>query len=198
MQYQIDTFKNNLEKVDVVAICQDIIRINSINPPGNELDLAKYCENFLRRLGFEVSLLQHSEKRASVLACLKGNGNVPGVMVCSHMDTVPVGSIPWQHKPLDGEIADGKIWGRGTSDMKGGLASFLAAAQAIVESGISLQGDLWVGLTAGEEVDLMGSNEIAKHREVLPLQVVLIPEPSSNDVYLAQKGALWFGNCLVR
>lgn len=191
MKQLMDRFKKYSEKVDVVAICQDLVRINTINPPGDELILARYCGDFLKRIGFEVNLIAHSEKRASVLACLKGTGQVPGVMVCSHLDTVPLGAIPWQHNPLGGEIADGKIWGRGTSDMKGGLAATLAAAQVIVESGLQLQGDLWIGLTAGEEVDFLGAIELAQHREVLPLQVLLIPEPSSNDIYLAQKGALW-------
>jgi succinyl-diaminopimelate desuccinylase len=179
------------EPVNVVAICQDLIRINSINPPGDEITIANYCTDFLSRLGFEIKLLQHSEKRASVLGCLKGTGQIPGVMVCGHLDTVPVGAIPWKHEPLDGEIADDKIWGRGASDMKGGIAVFLASAQGLVESNFSPRGDLWVGLTAGEETDFLGALEISKHREVLPLQVLLIPEPSSNEIFLAQKGALW-------
>lgn len=191
MQLKMEEFNDAFEKTDVVAICQDLLRINSINPPGDELNVARYCGDFLKGLGFKVSLINHSKKRASVLACLKGTGLLPGVFVCGHMDTVPVGEVAWKHKPLEGEIAEDKIWGRGASDMKGGLAAFLAAAQIIVETSFSLQGDLWVGLTAGEEVDFLGALEIAKHREVLPLQVLLIPEPSSNNIFLAQKGALW-------
>jgi succinyl-diaminopimelate desuccinylase len=191
MQNSMEFFKKGFEKVNVVTICQDLIRISSINPPGDELTVANYCGDFLRHLGFEVNLILHSEKRASILACLRGSGQLPGVMVCGHLDTVPTGAIPWQHKPLGGDIDDGKIWGRGSSDMKGGIAALLASAKVIVESGFSLQGDLWVALTAGEEVDFLGAKEISKHFEVLPLQVLLIPEPSSNAIFLAQKGALW-------
>lgn len=187
----MDRFIERIEKIDVVSICQDLIRMNSINPPGNELQVAKYCGDFLSHFGFNVNLLQHSENRASVLSCKRGIGKVPGVMVCAHMDTVPIGEAAWQHDPLGGDISDGKIWGRGASDMKGGLAVALASAQVLIESGLPLKGDLWIGLTAGEEVDLLGSKEISKHREVLPLQVLLIPEPSSNEIFLAQKGALW-------
>jgi len=75
--------------------------------------------------------------------------------------------------------------------MKGGIAAILASAQELVKSDFAPQGDLWVGLTAGEETDFLGALEISKHREVLPLQVLLIPEPSSNEIFLAQKGALW-------
>jgi succinyl-diaminopimelate desuccinylase len=183
--------KNETEKVDVVAICQDLIKIRSINPPGDELTIAKYCADFLSNIGFEVELIQHSTTRASVLACLRGSGQVPGVLVCGHLDTVPVGAITWKHEPLGGEIIDGKIWGRGASDMKGGIAAILASAYGLVKSNFSPRGDLWVGLTAGEETDFLGALEISKHREVLPLQVLLIPEPSSNEIFLAQKGALW-------
>lgn len=183
--------KNELEKVNVVAICQDLIQIRSINPPGDEISIAKYCANFLNTLGFEIKLIQHSETRASVLARLRGSDQVPGVIVCGHLDTVPVGAITWQHEPLGGEIFDGKIWGRGASDMKGGIAALLASVHDLVRSNFEPRGDLWVGLTAGEETDFLGALEIAKHREVLPLQVLLIPEPSSNEIFLAQKGALW-------
>lgn len=176
---------------DVVSLCQDIVRINTINPPGNEAELAKYCLVFLKNLGFDVQYINHSESRASVLACLKGNGKTKGVMICAHMDTVPLGESAWQHDALSGEISNGKIWGRGASDMKGGLAAILAAAKELVESGLKLNGDLWIGLTAGEEVDFLGAGELAKHNEMLPLQVLLIPEPSSNEIFLAQKGALW-------
>lgn len=191
MKEIIELNKKGFEEINVVAICQDLIRMNSINPPGDEMALARYCGNFLSRLGFEIKLLQHSEKRASVLAHLKGSGQVPGVMVCGHLDTVPVGAISWKHAPLGGEIADGKIWGRGASDMKGGIAAILASGHELVKSDFAPRGDLWVGLTAGEETDFLGALEISKHREVLPLQVLLIPEPSSNEIFLAQKGALW-------
>jgi succinyl-diaminopimelate desuccinylase len=182
---------NELERANVVTICQNLVRINSINPPGDELSIARYCTDFLSQLGFEIKFLQHSEKRASVLARLRGFGQGPGVMVCGHLDTVPIGAITWQHEPLGGEVIDGKIWGRGASDMKGGIAGILASVHDLVKSNFAPRGDLWVGLTAGEETDFLGALEIAKHRDVLPLQVLLIPEPSSNEIFLAQKGALW-------
>lgn len=191
MRFQRDYFQKEFAKTDVVAICQDIVPMKTINPPGDETNLAKYCQAYLIRLGFEAELLPHSDERASVLAHLKGTGQTAGVLICAHMDTVPLGEVSWQHDALGGEIFDGKIYGRGASDMKGGLAAALAAARVIVESGVSLQGDLWIALTAGEEVDFLGAKLIASHREVLPLQVLLIPEPSSNEIYLAQKGALW-------
>lgn len=186
-----ENLKSVSEKADVVSLCQDVVRINTINPPGNEEELARFCEDFLKNLGFEVRLLQHSQGRASILACLKGSGKTKGVMACAHMDTVPLGAAAWQHDALSGDIADGKVWGRGASDMKGGLAAILMAAKTLVDSGQKLRGDLWIGLTAGEEVDFLGASELAKHREMLPIQVLLIPEPSSNEIYLAQKGALW-------
>jgi succinyl-diaminopimelate desuccinylase len=70
--------------------------------------VAKYCGDFLSHFGFNVNLLQHYENRASVLSCKKGIGKVPGVMVCAHMDTVPIGEAAWQHDPLGGDISDSK------------------------------------------------------------------------------------------
>ncbi|NLH00003.1 MAG: M20 family metallopeptidase [Chloroflexi bacterium] len=177
---------------DAVRLCSDLVRIRSFNPPGDEAQVANYCAQYLEGLGFEVRCLSHSDTRASVLARLPGTGEKPGLLICSHIDTVPVGVEAWQHDPFGGEIVDGKLYGRGASDMKGGLSAALAAVKTIVNRPEPLKGDLWMGMTAGEEVDFLGAREIARYRdELLPLQAILLPEPSDNKVYIAQKGALW-------
>lgn len=191
MNYQTNFFEPYWDYAEFEKVCSDIIKIKSFNPPGDERKAAEFCGNYLRELGFSVTYIDHSETRASVIGHLPGNTKGSGVLICSHIDTVPIGSVEWEHDPFGGEKADGKIWGRGSSDMKSGAVSSLLAAKAIVQSNIPRKGDLWVCFSAGEEVDFLGARQIGKALKGNDIKVILIPEPSSNEIYLGQKGALW-------
>lgn len=118
-------------------------------------------------------------------------GQKAALLYNGHLDTVPVGSENWVHQPFEAEVSEGKIWGRGSADMKGGLAVLMVAARALSEARVSLQGDLIIAATAGEETDSLGATSIAARPDLGPVQAVVIPEPSYNDIYVAEKGALW-------
>ncbi len=181
----------SIRETEVLRFCQDLVRIKSVNPPGDELAIAQYVAATLDRAGLEVELIKHSNSRASVLARLKSDRKKPGLLLSGHLDTVPAGSGKWEHDPFQAEMAEGRIWGRGTADMKGGLAALMAAAKALSEARVTLQGDLIIAATAGEETDSLGAMAIAGRSDLGPLQAVVIPEPSYNDLYIAEKGALW-------
>lgn len=191
MNYQASYFEPFWDNKEIEKVCSEIVRIKSFNPPGDEKKAAEYCGNYLKTLGFSVEYIVHSENRASVIGHLPGTKKGAGVLICSHIDTVPVGAINWDHDPFGGELIDGKIWGRGSSDMKSGAATSLVACKAIVDSKIERTGDLWVAFSAGEEVNFLGARAIGKAMKGQDLKVILIPEPSSNEIYLGQKGALW-------
>jgi len=176
---------------DVVKFCQELVRIKSVNPPGDELQAAEYVASVLKKLGLEVELIKHSPTRASVLARLKSSRKKPGLLYNGHLDTVPVGAEEWIHEPFRADVAEGKIWGRGTADMKGGLAVIMVAAKALAEARVPLQGDLIIAATAGEEVDSLGATTVAARPDLGPVQAVVIPEPSYNDIFVAEKGAFW-------
>jgi len=180
-----------VKEADVVKFCQEIVRIKSVNPPGDELPAAEYVASVLKKIGLEVEVIKHSPTRASVLARLKGSRKKPALLYNGHLDTVPVGSEKWIHDPFEGVVSEGKIWGRGTADMKGGLVSLMVAAKALAEARGPLQGDLIIAATAGEEVDSLGATAIASRSDLGPVQAIVIPEPSYNDVYVAEKGAFW-------
>lgn len=177
---------------DVISLCQRLVRVNSVNPPGNELAVAQEAmEYLLEGCGLELEMVAHEEKRASLLARLPGSGKRRGLLYAAHIDTVPAGAETWEHDPFSGDLADGKVWGRGASDMKGGAAAILAAVRNIARCGAPLEGDLVLALTAGEEVDFLGARSILEHPWLQNMQAVFIPEPSSNEPYLAEKGGLW-------
>jgi succinyl-diaminopimelate desuccinylase len=176
---------------DVVKFCQELVRIKSVNPPGDELQAAEYVASVLKKLGLEVELIKHSPTRASVLARLKSTRKKPGLLYNGHLDTVPVGAEEWIHEPFRADVAEGKIWGRGTADMKGGLAVIMVAAKALTEARVPLQGDFVIAATAGEEADSLGATALAARPDLGPVQAVVIPEPSYNDIFVAEKGAFW-------
>ena len=180
-----------VQEAEVVRICQELVRIKSVNPPGDELPAAEYVAFTLKKAGLEVELISHNTTRASVLARLKSSRKTPSLLFNGHLDTVPVGTEKWTHDPFQAEIADGRIWGRGTADMKGGLAALMVAAKTLSEVGLPLQGDLILAATAGEETDSLGGTSIATRPNLGPVQAVVIPEPSYNNIYVAEKGALW-------
>jgi len=180
-----------VKEADVVKFCQEIVRIKSVNPPGDELQAAEYVVSLLKKIGLEVEVIKHSPTRASVLARLKSSRKKPALLYNGHLDTVPVGSEKWIHDPFEGVVSEGKIWGRGTADMKGGLAALMAAAKALAEARVPLQGDLIIAATAGEEADSLGATALAARPDLGPVQAVIIPEPSDNDIYVAEKGAFW-------
>jgi succinyl-diaminopimelate desuccinylase len=178
-------------EAEVVQVCQELVRRKSVNPPGNERVIAEYTAGYLAEAGLSVELIEHDADRASVLARLKGSGEVPAVLYSAHLDTVPVGVEKWLHEPFAAEIADGKIWGRGTSDMKAGMAVIMVAAKILAQAKAPLRGDMLIAFTAGEEIDSLGAVAVAKRTDLGPIQALLVSEPSSNDLYVAEKGALW-------
>ena len=121
----------------------------------------------------------------------QGRGGAPNLLYSAHLDTVPAGAEAWQHDPFGGEVAEGKVWGRGAADMKGGLAAMMAAAMALAEAGMPLAGDLILAFTAGEETDSLGAHAVAQRSDLGPVGAIVVSEPSSNELFVAEKGALW-------
>ncbi len=181
----------HIDETELVRVCSDLIRFNTSNPPGNEQIAAEYVADYLAPLGFTSQYLSHGENRKTVVARRKGSGGQPGLVFNGHLDVVPVGGQEWTHPPFAGEVADGKVWGRGSGDMKGGLAAMLVAAKALVQSGADLRGDLIIAGTAGEEMSMIGAKVVCEKDILGDVQAILISEPTSNGVGTAERGVFW-------
>lgn len=182
---------SRIQEAEVVSLCRDLVRFKSVNPPGDELKIAEYVADVLREAGLTVEMVPHTPTRASVLARLKGSGEIPALLYTGHLDVVPVEAEEWLHDPFEGEVVEGKLWGRGSSDMKGGDAAMIAAAKALTAANLALKGDLILAFTAGEEGEQLGAAEIVARSDLALVQAVVVAEPSHNDAYVAEKGALW-------
>lgn len=180
-----------LDNQGLVQLTQELVRIQSINPPGDEAKVAECIATRLQRAGMFAEMVSHAEAgRASMVGGLRGSGERPALLFSGHLDTVPAGDN-WQHDILAAEISDGKIWGLGTTDMKSGVAAMLVAMEAIQRAGIPLKGDLLFAGTAGEEVDSMGAQQLVQQQKLSNVGFMVIGEPTTNRVFTAEKGVLW-------
>lgn len=181
-----------IKKENLLDLLQDLICINSVNPslsPAGvgEHKIALYIQEYLANLGLEVHFQEVKENRLNVIAVLKGSGEGKSIMLCGHTDTVSVDRM--EIDPFKAEHIDGKVYGRGAFDMKGGLAAQIIAIKSIIEAGITLQGDVILALVADEEYASLGMESLLKEYSA---DAAIICEPTNLDIVIAHKGFSWF------
>src|SRR5512137_1105009 len=118
-----------------VKLLQDLIRFNTTNPPGNEAECVAYINSLLTGAGFRTALFGQSSHRPNLIARLAGRGDAPPLLLHGHVDVVTTVNQKWTHPPFEGALIEGCVWGRGTLDMKGGVAMMLAALLRAKEEG---------------------------------------------------------------
>src|SRR6516165_4655085 len=110
---------------NVVELTRELVRINSMNPPGRERECAYFVGRILQESGLLVTYHEFADGRTSLIARLSGTGSKSPLCFAGHIDTVPLGANPWSKDPFAGEISDGKLYGRGSCDMKAGVAAYV-------------------------------------------------------------------------
>ncbi len=172
-------------------LTRDLVRFNTINPPGNERACAEHLAGLLERVGFAVDVVPFGEGRAQLIARIGDSADRAPLGFTGHVDTVPLGAQPWSVDPFAAEIADGKLYGRGSSDMKSGVAAFVVAGMALADRLKGMPGVLLV-ITAGEETGCSGAAELAKAKARLgQVGAFVVAEPTGNRPLVGHKGALW-------
>ncbi len=180
-----------IREQEVVELLQKMVRMNTVNAPGNEKPLAEFLSNEMKSCGIESRVVDIEENRANVVGIIKGSGERDALLFNGHLDTVPPGDVEWEHGPFSGAVVDGKLYGRGSADMKGGLAAMIIAAKIIKENGLDLKGDLIISGTAGEETDSIGAFDFLQKGGLEGVGAIVIGEPSSCEINVAEKGAFW-------
>ncbi len=176
---------------NVISLTQKLITFNTINPPGNEMELAKYVGNLLLENGFDVEYILFEENRLHVIADKGLSNNALPVVLSGHLDTVPLGTKQWSVNPLAGEIVNGKIYGRGSSDMKAGIAAIIVAAIQSFDDD-SPKGGVRLIITAGEELGCQGAQHLAKtYKNWGEASGLIIAEPTANIPAIGHKGGLY-------
>lgn len=153
---------------------------------------AEVVATYFRRHGIDCLLDQWDGNRGNVIAHVKTAGARPALLFVCHLDVVGPGEEDWRHAPFGALEEDGRIYGRGTTDMKGGIAAVAVAICEAVRSQTPLQGDIVFAATAGEETDSAGIARFMQDRDELPpLAGVVVPEPTDFAVVTAHRGLFW-------
>ena len=176
---------------DVIDLLGELVRQDTRDPPGRETAIASLVHERLRGAGLESVLDEFAPGRANLVARVRGRAERPAIVFSAHFDTVPLGRETWTRDPFGAEIVDGALYGRGAADMKSGMAAMIVAAEELGREPGGLAGDLVLALTAGESSNCLGARRLAATAALEGAGALLVSEPSSMDVLLAEKGALW-------
>lgn len=180
-----------INKKRLIKLTQDLIRIDSQNPPGNEAAIASFVAGYLRQIGLKPKKFCFFSHRDNVLAVLKGRSSLKPLLLTPHLDTVPAGT-GWSVGPFSGKLLGGKIYGRGASDCKGNLAVALEVFSSLIESKAFVSRDVIFLATADEETgSKKGLIPILKKKIVKPAFAVVL-DASDFGIITAQKGLIHF------
>ncbi|MDY4535266.1 MAG: ArgE/DapE family deacylase, partial [Tractidigestivibacter sp.] len=172
---------------ECVRILRELVRIDTVN--GNERAAAEYLKSVLAEHGIDSTLIPYNDDRASLVAEIS-NSTGKTIAISGHLDVVSPGDpSDWSHDPFSGDIEDGVMWGRGTTDMKSGLAALVAALIELKEGG-GFSGTVRLIATVGEEVGELGSAQLAREGVMDGVDALLIGEPNNFGVMYAHKGSL--------
>ena len=158
-----------------------------------ELATAEVLKQFLEQHDISAEIDVWDGNRANITATIKGDDSRDSLFFACHSDVVPAGDAKWQSQPFLADERNGRIYGRGSCDMKGGLAALAVAAARLKDSGIKFKGDLIICSTAGEETTGLGAKRFtARHKDSLPkLAGVIIPEPTDFKIVNFHRGICW-------
>jgi len=179
------------ETREVVDLLRDLLRIRSVNPPGDEAAVVTVLAERARAWGLAATIVDVLPNRPNLIVELPGSGRCQAVVLSGHSDTVPPGEAPWEYDPFSGALVDGELWGRGATDMKAGLATMLAAMAAVKRRGWQPKGDIKLAVTIGEEVDCVGARHLRDSGGLEGAGWIVIGEPTNLDVVAAHRGAIW-------
>jgi acetylornithine deacetylase len=184
-------FPMMIDTAYITSTLTDLVRTRSINPafadgePSDEREIATRVGTMMRALGMEVTEYEAEPGRVSVVGRLRGSGGGRSLMLYGHIDTVGITAMP---DPFSATVRDGKLYGRGAYDMKGGVTACLATVKTLRDAGVALRGDVLVACVADEEVASIGMAEVLRH---VRADAAVVTEATELRVCLAHRGFSW-------
>lgn len=180
-----------IDDSQTLELLRSLIKADTVDPPGNEYRAADIVEGFLKREGIETTVYEVAPGRTNLVARVRGAGEKKSLIFSAHFDTIPVNPDEWSYPPFGAEIVNGKVYGRGATDMKSGMAAMVAAAASLHRSGRALKGDLVLAFSAAENSTSLGAKKLVEDGHLQGAGALLVSEPSSLKAFVAEKGALW-------
>ena len=189
-------------EVEALNLFQSLLRLDTTNPPGNELAAAQLVADTLRADGLEPVVIESDPRRGNVVVRFKGDGSKPPLLLNAHLDVVEADASSWEHPPVGGEIHDGCIWGRGAVDMKHMAAMSTMVLKLLKRSGAKLKRDVIFTAVADEEAGSRYGAEylVEHHRDLVQCEYALgeiggfsmhIQGVTYYPIQIAQKGTVW-------
>lgn len=181
----------HVDKNEALTLLEDLVKIDSVNPslyPGGsgESRIACFIGDYLKKTGFRVEYQHIAKNRVNVIGILPGSGGGKSLMLNGHTDTVSIDGM--EIEPFAPKLENGRIYGRGTLDMKGGVTSMIMAARSIYDAGIQLKGDIILALVADEEYASAGTDTLVSEYSA---DAAIIAEPTELKITIAHKGFAW-------
>ncbi len=173
------------------ALTRDLLAYNTINPPGMERACARHIGALLEACGFRTAYHEFAEGRTSLVATIGGDARKPPLCFTGHIDVVPLGAARWSRDPFAGETDGDRLYGRGSTDMKSGIAAFVQAAIELAPH-LARGPGLVLVITAGEEIGCEGAKFLADRKLLDRAGAIVVAEPTANFPYIGHKGLAWF------
>jgi acetylornithine deacetylase/succinyl-diaminopimelate desuccinylase len=177
----------------VVELTSEMVAVDTRNPPGEEKALADVCRRALAPWDPVITEVEPAPGRLSLVAELPhpdGPGRRPTLIVNGHLDVVPVVAEAWSHDPFQAEVVDGRLYGRGTADMKGGIAAAICALDVLERAGRPRTCDVVFHLVADEERGGQLGTKALLDQGFIRGDACLVPEPTSMQLCVAERGLL--------
>lgn len=176
---------------EAISLTRSLLRFDTVNPPGRERECARYAGGLLQEWGYRVDYHEYADTRTSVIARAGGSDAKAPLCLTGHLDVVPVGARAWTHDPFSGETDGDRLYGRGASDMKAGVAAILLAARGMAKRLAGTPGVVIV-LTAAEEGGCIGSKNLVQTALLGRAGAMIVGEPTSNYPLVGHKGSVKF------
>lgn len=189
---------NNLERdygfdaKRVLDLTQNLIRIRTSHPEGNEFDMVKFILSLFDGHDIMSNVVRHGGNRASLVLTIRGREAGGKTALVGHIDTIaPLNQDEWMHPPYAADYEDGIIYGIGASNGKGGVAAMINAGLYMLENGIAPQRDAVMCFTADGDGDGLGASAICEGGFLQDVSGLIFADPTDAEIGIAQKGVLW-------
>jgi len=179
-----------VEKKELNELLRGLIQIKSVNPPGNENQIANFIKKFLLKNNIHSELVPLEKGRSSIVAKIEGEEE-RNITLCGHLDTVRVKEEEWTKPSFQGLIENGRMYGRGAADMKGGIAAILYAAVLLKRRGIIPKKTIQLAFTVDEEWGYRGAKALVDQGYFDQTDFLIITEPTNLQVSIGEKGEIW-------
>ncbi len=181
-----------MSRADALALTRHLLALNTVNPPGDEAAAVHLVGAVLEEAGFATRLVELAPGRPNLVARIDGHdGGAPALGFTGHLDVVPLGEAPWRVDPFAGEMQGDRLYGRGSADMKSGVAAMVVAACRVARRR-SRRAGLELVLTAGEEIGCAGAHAVVQRPGALgKVGALVVGEPTDLGPRVGHRGVLW-------